>query len=189
MKKHILLLSIVLINIALFGRNEASNTGTRGNEYFVITHTFNPEGNIIPADESYRYTDIPFNLWQPNDFSIVAANSKKLNSFPAFSISSLLNSDDIFTGTHLLVSGLTGFTSSDQVIVFPNPSSGKFTITWQNGILKVTVFNMLGNKVFSVTNIKLEKMNEIDLSKFQKGIYFMEIYDGNTIYSEKIVLQ
>ncbi len=74
--------------------------------------------------------------------------------------------------------------------VFPNPSNGIFTVETRKGSIKtVEVFNLLGTKVFSTSNINKLKPCVIDLSIFDKGIYFVRVNNGEKTYTEKIVLQ
>lgn len=191
MKKHLLLLLLVLITISTFARKAApiSTAETRWADAFSIAFHLNPEGRIVTTNELCRVFDIQICIRRSYSYAIAESNLSTLTTRSVSLFSTVIDCDDMYSGNLFPDSETTGFKSSEQVSVFPNPSTGKFIITCPSGILKVTVFNMLGNKVFSLTNTKSEKSNEIDLTKFQKGIYFVEIYDGNTIYSEKIVLQ
>lgn len=57
--------------------------------------------------------------------------------------------------------------------VYPNPTSGKVTITWQD-IVAIKVFNLLGQKV---DEYKFEKQDkaELDMLNYQEGVYVLEI--------------
>ena len=44
-------------------------------------------------------------------------------------------------------------------------------------------------QVFSKLNTRRERINEIDMAKFQKGVYFIEIYGDTKIQTKKIVIQ
>ena len=59
----------------------------------------------------------------------------------------------------------------------------------KSNIQTLDVYDMLGSKVYSTANLQHQLLNEIDLSALQKGIYFMNIYDGDKTYTKKIVLQ
>jgi hypothetical protein len=76
------------------------------------------------------------------------------------------------------------------VTVFPNPSSGKFTIvSAENKILSVDIFNVIGTKIFSISDISLLSSGEIDLTGQPKGLYFMKIGGGEKPYVEKIIIR
>ncbi|MCK4288913.1 MAG: T9SS type A sorting domain-containing protein [Bacteroidales bacterium] len=91
-----------------------------------------------------------------------------------------------------LVSGINSIAYSDNSLsIYPNPNNGVFSIALQNTVAKseVEIYNVHGEKVYAISNVKRITSNEIDLSKFPKGIYFVKIYDGDEIYTEKVVIQ
>ncbi len=74
--------------------------------------------------------------------------------------------------------------------IFPNPSSGIFTINLKNKTAetKICVYDVLGNCVLE--NISVKNSNqEIDLSSQAKGTYFMKIISEGERDVQKIVLQ
>jgi hypothetical protein len=76
-----------------------------------------------------------------------------------------------------------------SISVFPNPSSGKFTIQMENAKGKnadsmIEIYNVFGEKVF-----RQQISKNIDVSYSPKGIYFIKIYDGVKIYTRKVVIQ
>lgn len=75
--------------------------------------------------------------------------------------------------------------------IFPNPSSGIFTLQNQNvsQTNAIEIYNTLGEKVYSTTNHKLQATNIIDLSSEPKGIYFVKIQIEENIFYKKIVVQ
>lgn len=80
-------------------------------------------------------------------------------------------------------------TSSMEIKISPNPSNGKFIIdtkTIANG--EFTVYDALGKKVFEKT-FRQQASNEIDLTNFGEGIYFLKIKEGDQVYTNKIVVE
>jgi hypothetical protein len=76
-----------------------------------------------------------------------------------------------------------------QVSVFPNPSGGKISIriTDANGrktASLVEICNVLGEVILSQRG-----SNELDLSNSARGIYFVKIYQGANLHTEKIVIE
>ena len=69
--------------------------------------------------------------------------------------------------------------------VYPNPGSGKFLISSNRDISSIEIYNSMGKKVFQSKN----PHKEIDISNQTKGIYFIKIYNGQTVLAKKIVIQ
>ena len=76
--------------------------------------------------------------------------------------------------------------SPNSFSIYPNPAKGQFVNidSGQAGILQVTIFNILGNKVFQkgISN-KL-----LDISSISRGIYLMKIYQNNTSVTKKLII-
>ena len=76
--------------------------------------------------------------------------------------------------------------------IYPNPSSGKFTI--KNDELsgesyEVEIYNVMGEKVYSITNPSINQSAVIDISSQCSGVYFLNIKTDKEMISEKIVIQ
>lgn len=87
--------------------------------------------------------------------------------------------------------GVDDFAALDKVSIAPNPSNGVFTISKnsQTSVSKVTVFDING-KVVKVIDSELDlEAIQIDLSKFSKGVYFMEITNETDKVVRKIILE
>jgi len=150
----------------------------------------NGRSDKLPPSVDYRYFEIPFNVYSEPDTVIVNIQSSSWEDMSVSSVGSVLTIDEVhFKSQPILYTGLSAFVAKDQLSVFPNPSEGKFRIQNEAGIKQVIVYNILGKKVYSKIYSNLEKSNEIDLTKFQKGIYFLEIYNGTKKQTEKIVIQ
>jgi hypothetical protein len=89
-----------------------------------------------------------------------------------------------------VITGTGETTGLSAVSVYPNPSTGKFRISFGTAINIVTgikIFDILGNLVLDLQNI--ENDQEIDLSGHPDGIYILTITKGNAGYRGKIVIQ
>ncbi len=81
--------------------------------------------------------------------------------------------------------------TSNEINVFPNPTNGKFSIRQlavNNDLQTVEIYNLLGEKVYSKINNK-QSACDIDISSSPKGIYFVKIYEGDKVFTNKIVVQ
>jgi hypothetical protein len=79
-----------------------------------------------------------------------------------------------------------------NISVYPNPSSGIFTLELNNIIEKntiLTIVNSVGKVIYSEKLEIGERTKDINLSEYSKGIYFLEIETENRILNKKLVLK
>lgn len=75
--------------------------------------------------------------------------------------------------------------TSIESVLYPNPTNGLIYI--KNSELKnnrVTVTNMTGKVL-----LEEENTNQVDLSSFTKGVYFITVKQGMNVVTQKVVLQ
>ena len=99
-----------------------------------------------------------------------------------------INSTSPYTGYSCFVyTGMPeNYSSTKNFSVYPNPTSGIIKVTGKS-IKKIEIYNLLGESIYTVFSQQIS--GEIDLSNFQKGIYFVKIYDGEKIHTEKLIIQ
>lgn len=79
---------------------------------------------------------------------------------------------------------------TEQIKVFPNPTVGSFDIqiTMEDEFSnEIYIYDALGKIIFQENT--LEATKSINLSSHPKGIYFLKIQSGETIFTEKIIIQ
>jgi hypothetical protein len=76
---------------------------------------------------------------------------------------------------------------SNNLSIYPNPTSGSIYVDLLDNsqINSVTIFDALGKQVLSAT---IENHSQIDLSNFQKGLYYIRIDTDKGIITRKITL-
>lgn len=88
--------------------------------------------------------------------------------------------------------GVTNIDESKNIAIYPNPTSGKFTVNTNDvkGVEKILVLNMIGQTVYSinVNNAQITNYN-IDLTGMSKGIYMVQCTFARGTVTKKIVLQ
>ena len=119
-----------------------------------------------------------------------AYNDNSLNMIWAYG-SGLTMSQHAIRGSTALgfTLGIEDFSSLDKITIAPNPSNGIVTISKNNQttISKVTVFD-INAKVLKVIDSELNlEAIQIDLSKFSKGVYFVEISNDTDKVVRKII--
>ena len=75
-----------------------------------------------------------------------------------------------------------------DVEIFPNPTTQCISVRGEH-IKTIEIYNVTGEIIYSLTQIKQPFSTEIDLSKISKGIYFAKIYYGTEFCTKKIVVQ
>ena len=75
---------------------------------------------------------------------------------------------------------------TDELVLYPNPTSGQVTIQAQNH-LEISIFNHLGQQLLQ-TNVQ-DQVFTTDLSPFGKGIYMVLIRLENRVMTKKIIVE
>jgi autotransporter-associated beta strand protein len=88
------------------------------------------------------------------------------------------------------VTSIGVISNSSNIKLYPNPSSGKFTIECKDftNNITISVENTNGAKILSKEYKSASSKLDIDLSHFSKGIYILRIISGNKIYLEKVII-
>ena len=76
----------------------------------------------------------------------------------------------------------TTMLSAGQVIIYPNPTSGFFTIE-SNEILKdveISIYNILGQRIYHMRSARTGK-SEVDLSGMNNGVYIIKLRSENKL--------
>lgn len=91
-------------------------------------------------------------------------------------------SDDVVVE---ICGGVQNITNTD-VLVYPNPSNGLFTLSHAPSDAQVTVVNVLGGVVFQTNNIS---NNTLDLQHLGNGCYWLRLQTDNMLFTSKITIQ
>ncbi|GGF08847.1 hypothetical protein GCM10010984_27480 [Chishuiella changwenlii] len=89
--------------------------------------------------------------------------------------------------------GVSDPTKSQDVFVYPNPTDGLFKVRMTAKTNKITanIINMAGQvimtKQFDVMNSKVDQ--SIDAKHLPKGVYIVEIKDGNQSQTKKLIIK
>ncbi len=90
-----------------------------------------------------------------------------------------------------LITGAPQLQNTNSLMVYPNPSYGRFTIEEKgnNGKLEVEVYNVLGEKIYA--SILNASISQIDLSNNASGIYMYRVLTetGSLVSAGKFVIQ
>jgi len=73
------------------------------------------------------------------------------------------------------------FYSQNKAIVYPNPAKQEINISSTQKIEKISVYNSLGQFLFE------SKVNQINIEKLEKGLYFLKIKTSSSETVEKFI--
>lgn len=76
-------------------------------------------------------------------------------------------------------------TESNDLLIFPNPTNGQFSIQSRHAIDRIRMINSTGDLVFEKWNPQLFTFN-LDLAE---GIYFVQLFANNAVQSGKFVVK
>ena len=79
---------------------------------------------------------------------------------------------------------------SNNITVYPNPTSGKVNIKFENlnSDTKINIFDLTGKSIIEREISAKTSITEIDLSKFTKGVYLIKVSNFENVRIEKIIV-
>lgn len=84
--------------------------------------------------------------------------------------------------------GINNNAANEETLrVYPNPSQGIFFIHTPQPVDRIEVFTAGGNQLADAAQPK--SPNQIDLSQYPKGVYFIRVYAGESLYTKKILVE
>jgi gingipain R len=135
------------------------------------------------------------NQWYMNGIIIQGATSQTLTATQAGDYTVVVSNNGCTSGTSNLVhfddSGISDISGNISFKVYPNPSTGVFTIEFSTVNTNViTIQNVIGQVVYTETiqdeNTVIQK--QIDLNNLGKGEYFITISNETSHKVEKLVI-
>ena len=86
--------------------------------------------------------------------------------------------------------GISEEASNNQLLVFPNPSNGYVTISFENvsRLTFIRVFNTLGEIVFEKEQVCIAK-SEIAIQNLSPGIYYAQLIDGEKCATANFIVR
>jgi uncharacterized repeat protein (TIGR01451 family) len=78
--------------------------------------------------------------------------------------------------------GIAKFNTQSTINIYPNPANNKITID-ANDAVDIKLFDVLGKQIFAT------KENQIDVSNFNDGVYFIQVQTKQNTTTQKIMVQ
>ena len=98
------------------------------------------------------------------------------------------NCSDTSLCTSINIVGIESTDNEFRITAYPNPTNSVFTIHCSHFQMReILVLDVFGRQIFQSTCNVYE--SSIDLSSQPKGLYFVKVYAGEKIYTEKIIVE
>lgn len=147
------------------------NTSASGNGLISpMSGTYN-DGTVISV------TATPDAGWQFNGWSGDLSGSTNPETIT-------MDADKTVIATFVLILSINSETFSNNISIIPNPTNGFFTINLNDEVLKsAIIYNQIGKQIKEVNT------NEVNISNFSKGIYFVIMTTRNGKIAIKKVIK
>lgn len=140
---------------------------------------------------NYTRLSIPFNLPFVPDSVAITASSDINNPSTAANNGNTLIIDEIQFASNALTAGIPiSWQNISNVLVYPNPNKGQFTIDAKDGYSTIIITDVTGRVVYNENNeVVVAGRKEINLSEFGAGTYFVNVTSGVKVTTKKVVVQ
>lgn len=95
---------------------------------------------------------------------------------------------------HFIYTGVIDLADGQKFVIYPNPFSDRFTVDFtlsNNSIVKLTVLNMLGQEITTMTKESVYMSGShrllFDANDFQDGVYYCKIETSEYTYVQRII--
>ena len=76
-------------------------------------------------------------------------------------------------------------TSSNSFQLFPNPTSGLFSVHLPSQAIQIDIINTIGEEI---QVLKVKNEDELNIEITESGIYFLQIHTDKNILTQKIIV-
>ena len=94
--------------------------------------------------------------------------------------------DDITLPRACLITKVEELVTKRENDLYPNPSQGSFTLELAEKS-NVSIFNILGQEVMHMD--KVSGVQQVSLENAPKGLYFVQIQNGNNTEVKKLIIE
>lgn len=97
---------------------------------------------------------------------------------------------DVFIAKMTTIVDIEDLSRDNKINIYPNPGNGIFKITSEKifNNTDINVYNYLGEIVYQTLDVSSSEIN-VDLSKLNKGIYFVQVTSDKNVSLGKIIIQ
>lgn len=137
------------------------------------------QGEVKPIDIAYVFA----RDFQGANITAVSILKQRIEQINIAFANGITPCGGVFSPTSIYDNQMDG----DKIIVYPNPSTGKFRIKNLVAGDQLKIYNSLGEKIYQAKEIHSDI--EFDLTKYSKGIYWLKVVNNNRSITKKIIFQ
>ncbi|MEJ5245326.1 MAG: T9SS type A sorting domain-containing protein [Bacteroidota bacterium] len=139
-------------------------------------------------DGAFENERLQIKIWKNSTNSVYNTNIKTINNLDKSINETTLSykTDDILNVSGQLASAIT-----EELLIYPQPSSGKITISVLGNLEKkcqVIVFDYKGTEIFNKYVESSNNRVELEFVNISSGIYQIIVIDSRNIYKDKFII-
>jgi len=139
-----------------------------------------PVFSTLTSGEGYKEgNEISMKVWNSNSTKIIEADFTFETEYEAYTEIVFPTEDGKYSIANLIKGSSV---SINEILIYPNPATEVINISSANEIQNVSIFNYVGQKVFSGNG------NQINSSNLEAGIYLIRIETINGTETQKITI-
>jgi len=140
-----------------------------------------PIFSTLASGEGYKEgNEISMKVWDSNSTKIIESDFTFETEYEAYSEKVFPTED----GKYSIANVIKGSSVSiNEILIYPNPATDLINISSANEIQNVSIFNYVGQKIFSGNT------NQINSSNLEAGIYLIKIKTKEGIETQKITIK
>ncbi|WDF45954.1 T9SS type A sorting domain-containing protein [Chryseobacterium sp. KACC 21268] len=153
----------------------------------------NPSSNNynFTNDNQWHFMSIPLSAFIPESSSFSLSNVSEIFVLRSENtISTVVGSSNNFQVDNIYLSATSALSvmsgeKNKPLSIFPNPASSKITITSDQNMDKISVYDSTGKR--AIVTDSGEKTSQIDISKLSKGTHFISVESKGKITTSKFI--
>jgi Secretion system C-terminal sorting domain/DOMON domain len=167
------------VNFAAPAADTSQDWTTVSNDVASGIRTLTLERNLINSDTN----DFQLPYASTNSISVAWARSSSAST----SLANHGNTNRGFATGSFTTLGTEDF-SLNATSIFPNPSSGEFSIKTKTNLSKVNVYSQTGALVKTIEVTDESNEVELKVSELQSGVYFLELQNDSEKSWKKVIV-